>query len=513
MTRFSLPSTQADNKAAFFDAKSAGQWLAEQPQANVPAMMGELVAQIQVFNSFHTTPRERFKTIETLRKSIFAINNDNQRRFEGRPLPLLPAEQTALNTVRQLWQACAVAYLHCLRACLDRDPSIANYSARVAHRVLACLRMEQMNCYLAGAELDGTFWRNLHSAWASVEQLGVARDAVEDRLLGETSDSTPCGQYSMILMLHLARPFTLSRSQLAAVIRWFARWREQANVLVEPDPNPKSVCIALNLSQDRPIHDPQSVASAPRWLSLNGVLRKMRQRLERLAAGESPESLKLGSVLSSEACVALLTTLDVHLRHPLPAALEPSSNTSVSSTIAATGLDRIHRLLGGKGLKEPTAASSYGNRLSEQQIAVFGHVVREAEESDEVTSETWRIAKQDAGEWELVRPAGCSEERLTLKGLLTVQTAPDKHFVLATINSLHSQSDGGLCITAGLLKGEPAPLIAEMREKPTGKLSRHPAFLLPFPSRREQERGMERGAAFRGPAFRPAGTRPIDPFS
>lgn len=43
--------------------------------------------------------------------------------------------------------------------------------------------MEQLDCYLASMALDDGFWRTLHTVWRAVEQLGVAREAVSDRLL------------------------------------------------------------------------------------------------------------------------------------------------------------------------------------------------------------------------------------------------------------------------------------------------------------------------------------------
>ena len=473
MTRFSLPITQAANKAAFFDADSATRWLAGQPQANASAMSAELVKQIGAFNGFVTAPRSRFKTLEVLRKTLFVVSGENQKRFENKPLPLSPTEQTALDSARRLWRTYAQGYLNCLSACLDRDATIVRDSARVAHRVLACLRMEQMVCYLAGSELAGEFWRSLHAVWASVEELGVEREPVADRLLGETSESTLRGQYCMILLLHLARPFSLSRGQYAATTRWFARWREQAAVLDTPDENPKSCCIALDLSQDRPIHDNLQVAKLGRWLSINDILRKMRKRIELLTAGETPESLKLGSGLSSEASVALLNALSSNLKH----AEQPALNRldDASSIIVASGLENMFYLLGGKGLKELSISSS----LSREQIAVFGHVVRESEGSKDGKSETWIIAGQEQGEIHLIRPAGSGEARLLLRGLLAIKIPQQENFSLALISRLNSNNDGSLSVSASVFSGEPAPLLVEMCEKPSGKISRHPAFLLP----------------------------------
>jgi hypothetical protein len=478
MTWFSLPETQADNKAAFFDSDSAAVWLEGQPQANALVMLDGFVAQIEAFNGYCAAPRVRFKTLEVLRKAIFAVSGECQKRFENKPLPLLPAEQGVADTTRRLWRACAVGYLHCLRACLARDSSIVRHSAEVAHRVLACLRMEQRNGYLAGAELEGEFWHTLHSVLASAEQLGVTREPVEDRLLGETSESTVNGQYCMVLLLHLACPFALSRGQFAAASHWFARWREQATVLDKPDESPKSCCIALDLSQDKPIHDNLHAARFGRWLSVTKVLRKIYQRLERLAKGESPESLKLGSGLSTEACVALLNVLSDQLKYPRQGASEAFGQ--IPSITVAAGLENIHRLLGGKGLKESAAAvSPYGSYLSGEQIAVFGHVVRNTDGVEENKTETWRMAKQGPGELQLLRPAGSGEARLVLKGLLAVQLPQHEHCSLATINCLSSRNDGNLVVIASLFSGNPVPLLAEIREKTTGKTSRHPAFMLP----------------------------------
>ena len=317
MTWFSLPATQTDKRAAFVDAASATRWLAGQPQANASAMLAELVKQIQAFNSYSVPPRERFKTMEVLRKTLFAVSGECQRRYENKPLPLPPAEQLVLDAVLRLWRASLTAYLHCLRAALDFDASAIDLRAKLAHRALTCLRMEQMNAYLAGAELEGLFWRNVHAVLASAEQLDIVREPVSDRLLGETSESTANGQFSMLVLLHLSQPFSLPRAQFSAVTRWFARWREQVEIQSEaPVANPKSYCIAIDLSQDKPTHDKTRAVSVGRWLVLDSVLRKMRQRLKFLGEGQTPEDLKLGSGLSTEACMSLLTTLYDRLKYP-----------------------------------------------------------------------------------------------------------------------------------------------------------------------------------------------------
>ncbi len=498
MIGFSLPSTQATNLADFRDAKSAEKWLAAQPQANVAVMLSSLVKQIDAFNHYDIAARERFKTMEVLRKAIFAVNNDCRRRFENKLLPLAPAEQSTLDAVRRLWRLCAVAYQHCLQSCVEGDAALSAYAARVAHRVLFCLRVEQLDSYAAAVEPGPGFWRNLHAVLMAAEGLGVAGEPVDDRLLGETSESTVTGQYAMALMLHLARPFALTGGQFAAVVRWLARWREQVSIADRPDRSEKSICIPLDLSVDRPAHASPDPAYLPRWLSLGSVLRKIRRRIESLDAGESPESLKLGSGLSADACRMLLEMLGRHLQRP---PVDPGDPDSLPELAVGAGLVNIYRLLGGEGLEDALhPASSADNHLSKEQLAVFGHVVREHRAPPETTLETWRLGRGDGNEMVLLRPAGAGTSRLSLHGLLAIRR--QDRCQLAVITSLEQRTDGMLCATLDLLPGDAVPRVAEIRERASGKNSRHPAFLLPASGGGQQSLLLPGGMMARATAVR-----------
>ena len=470
-----LPATQAQHCAAFCDADSAARWLAGQPQANAVAMLTGLLAQIEAFNSCRVPPGERFASLEVLRQAVFAVNGDSQRRYEHRALPLLPAEQLAFDQTRRLWRACTQAYRHCLSACLDNDPALADQRALVAHRVLSCLRQEQLSCYLAGAELEADFWAIVHSVWVAAETLGVTRQPVADRLPGETLESTVSGQYAMALLLNLARPYALSRAQFAATIRWLSRWRELARVQSSSERPPESFALALDLSSASPSHDPQRAAGIARWLVFDRVLRKMRERLRALVNGESPENLKLGSGLSPAECTALLNVLGDRLTRPGAG----ESAHEGESIVLAVGLESAYHLLGGVPLKDEvtTPTSSFASQLVVDQLAVFGHVVRDTEASGDHTAELWRMVSRDADELQLLRPAA-GGARLLLRSLRAIRLPPDGRLLLATVSSRCARRDGRLSICASLLAGQPEPLLAETHEKPSGKLVRHPAVLL-----------------------------------
>ena len=455
---------------AFIDADGAARWLAGQPQANANAMLCGLLAQVEALNAGRLAPCDRFQILEVLRQAVFTVGDEGQRRYAYRALPLLPAEQQVFDLARRLWRGYALAYLLCLDVGVESDPVLVDRRALAAHRAFCCLRQEQLCCYVAGAELAADFWRVVHALWAAAETLGVTRLPLADLLLRETRESTLSAHYAMALLLHLACPYSLSRAQLAAAIRWFSRWRELAMV----QRTSAADAIALDLSSSLPIHDAQRAAVTRRWLVVDRVLRKMRERQELLAGGQSPESLKLGSGLPPAECAALLAVLGDRLTRPFADQTARQSE----SIIVAVGLDHAYRLLGGAMPSDEAPMSSFASQLVVEQLAIFGHVVRNSDDRGDGGAELWRLAGSSDDALRLTRGAADGGARLTLRCMLVARLPPDGLPALATISSLCSLRDGGLQIGAGRLAGVPTPLLAEAQEKSSGRMSRHPAILL-----------------------------------
>jgi len=421
MTWFNLPLTQDPPAAAgdtagavIVDAASASAWLARQPQANVPALQTALLQVLEAMNGWRLPAQNRFEALEALRETLFAVDGECRRRFERKPLPLAEAEQAVFDAARRLWHAAATGYLHCLRSAVDASTAgssseperLAQFAAGVAHRALVSLRLELTVNLLAGHEASGALWRNLHATLASAEELGICDTPVQDRLLGETRDSTLSGQYAMALLLYLARPWELSRAQFAAASRWFARWRETVATLTQPPAAsddssaeaPPTRLLALDLALDRALPRRGEIPGIPRWLVLDGVLRKMRQRRRALAAGETPEALKLGSELRSEDCARLLETLSERLkeaarRPPLRSCGDGLNGPGGVSLAVVVGLADIYRWLGGSALATSDDDAMRLQRRQQEQIAIFGHVVRH--EAAAVSTESWRVAAEE----------------------------------------------------------------------------------------------------------------------
>lgn len=173
--------------------------------------------------------------------------------------------------------------------------------------------------------------------------------------------------------------------------------------------------------------------------------------------------------------MALLETLAGRLQRP--PRVFPAETGGMPELSVGAGLAVIHRLLGGAGLEEALhPASSADDHLTSEQLAVFGHIVREAAPGAETGLERWRLAHRERNELVLLRTPGNGASRLALRGLLAIRR--QEGCLLAVITGLRQCEDGILCCTVSPLSGDAAPRGVEVRDRITGKVARHPAFLL-----------------------------------
>ena len=471
MRSINLPVTRADAPVAFSDTASAEQWLAGLPRANLGPMLTALQREIVAFNGLALPARERFRTLEILRRVAFDTCDEARKRYEAKPLPLSEAAAAMLNGVRDMWRALATGYLHCLGASVGGEAGFAAYGARAAHRVLFCLRQEQWHGDLARYQPSVGFWGLAHTVFSCAESLAVVREEVEDRLLPEMRMSSVAGQYAMLHLLDLASPATLSRTQYVAATRWFSRWREQVSL----DETATVRAFPVNLQNDEARGDAPGAAVGWRWLNLDNVVRKLRRRRAALAEGATPESLKLGDALSGAACEQLLGQLEERMRSPGTERAQSEGCALAVGVVA--GVESIFYLLGGTGLLDDvqSTTTSFVSRLRHERIAVFGHA-GENEPQIEVKREPWQLCGQDGQELRLLRPVGAGESRLMLRSLLAVCSAQSERIGLAEISSLSVLPDGRMQVAARLISGRVQPVLAAVRDKATGRQTRQPAF-------------------------------------
>lgn len=476
MTWFALPPVSSDSPPEFGDMNGCNAWLAAQPLANAPLMQETLGSQLFALNRFTVSSRERFKILETLRKPIFAIETESAKRYDGRPLPLASVERKALELSCRVWRELAIGYLHCLRACIDGDAALGEHRAKIAHRALTSLRLEQISCYRGGALVPQAWWTLLHATFVAAEQLGVAATAISDRLLADTRESTPAGQYAMTILLHLSRPYELTRSQFAAAQRWLARWREQVRIHPSASAAGDARCVIVDLGGTQPLAAGSVAPGTGRWLSLDTVLGKIKQRARDLRDGKTPEELHLGNLLPADACLTLLQFLHGALQ--APPSMPPGSRNGATEIGVASTLDRIHHLLGGTPIQSQQEPTTLSNRKLHEQIAIFGHVVRDSGPSAEEQLERWQVLAEAPGKLRLRLATDVPCERLSCRSLIALKKAGDSP-CLAILRSLATAEDGSLLATVQTLNGKAVAVTAIGREKVTGRSLPQPAAFLP----------------------------------
>lgn len=477
MTWFSLPPMRSGAPPPFVDKAGCEAWLATQPLANAAQMQDELASRLEDLNVWAMAPAERYRVLEALRKTVLAIEVESVKRYEHRPLPLSAVEKKSLDASCRLWRELTTGYLHCLRACLDGGADIGCDAAKVCHRAISAARREQLARYRGGMAIPGVWWRKLHAIYAAAEQLGVEAQTVADRLLAETRESTVSGHYAMALLLHLARPAELSRSQFAAAVRWLARWREQAAVVASLHEVAGARCVVADLSADTPLHFGETAPAMPRWLLIEAVLGKLKGRVRSLQEGESPEALKLGSGLPAEACIALLQQLHGSLQNPPPP--PPAPRDKARSVGLVASVEQIHRLLGGPSLGAEGSPSAVSTRREHEQIAIFGRVVKpEAGGVAEIATDAWQVVTESAGELLLYRPPGPAGDcRLLCRTLAGVRDGAVVR--LGVVRSIVQADDGGVFAVLRLLPGPGLPMVALAHEKGSNRALRLPAIFVP----------------------------------
>lgn len=471
MIRFSLPETSPDHPVAFRDAFLAVQWLARQPQTNVPLMLKALTCEIDAFNRFALPARERFKTLEALRKTVFTIASESQRHFENKLLPLTPAERATFKATSRLWRCCTLGYLYCLNACLEGEAGISDHASKVAHRAITGLRMEQLCSYWAGSSLDQHFWRELHAIYLAAEKLQALEETVRDPLPKETTESTVIGQYGMAILMHLADPYSLQHSQLSAAHQWLSRWRELVTVQAPPDTSPRAYSVVLDLSFPK---EPAEDSPTQRRILFDAVFRKIGKRVKALKAGASLDDLRLGKLMTPEASLGLLEKLGMRLYSPQPVPVCGTATETQSMQVIYT-LEDIYRLIGGGNFHAIQSEMSVA-RIKAERLAIFGHTA-DPKNLAPILFETWQATSPAGTTLDLKREANQTGKRLAPGNLLGIRQTPESELRLATIIRLLTQDDEFMA-SISFLAGTISPLIAEVTEKISNATFQYPALLI-----------------------------------
>ena len=429
---FDLPAFSADQPPAFTSARGCRDWLAVQPLANAAHAQAMLLRQTNLLNRYPLTPAERLKILELLRDPIAFAQTESARKFAGRPLPLVPQEQSSMDANRSLWQALRIGYLHCLAACLEGQAELRPHAALIAQRVIGALRAELLDLYRAGSDPPAQSWRLLNRVFAAAENLAVLTQAVSDALQTAHPVSSVPAAYAGTLLLHRAGPYELSGRQLAQVERWLQRWSGKVSILAAPPAEPRVPPLVVDLSADKPEADAAD-GERLRWLDLSDLSRSVKRRIAHLQKGEAPAALGLGEDCVQPACEQLLRHLyrcwfkgGAKRQHP--------RHAGSGSCRLVTGIDAIQYYLSGRIFRQPGRSDAMSQTQIEE-IATFGRLPTRHEDDysrqQGFVVESWRVLDESASGFRLARALDQAGARIGGGQMVAIRPERSHGYLLA----------------------------------------------------------------------------------
>jgi len=311
--RVKLPELNARAAPQFVDAVSCKSWLGGLPLANVAVAQQDMLAELELFNSYSTSAANRLAVLEALREPVSFIQLERAKYFMNRALPMLQAESAAFEDTVELWEQMRVGYLRCLQAAVSGDAGVRAQAALVAQRLGAYSGLKMFHHYRAYREVPRQDWRSLHEVYAQAEKLRVAENAVTDLLNRAIPDSSPRIAYVRALLMGMANPHELGQRQLSFVAFLLERWAAKVEVarlsVAEGDGVPPLV---VDLAGDRipeRLEAGSPLPGEPRYLDTLKVAKSLRNRVALLRKGESPAKLALGEDCVQPSCEQTLVFL------------------------------------------------------------------------------------------------------------------------------------------------------------------------------------------------------------
>ncbi len=494
---FDLPPTGRDQPPAFVDTEQCRAWLAQLPVSSPVQAQVHFLRQLHLLNRHTLGGPTRLAMLEMLRESIYFVQAESAKKYAGKPLPLAPPEQAALDSAHGLWQALATGYLRCLEACMT-ETDLKGQAALICQRGLATLVDDHADLVRAGIHPVADHWRQVHRIYATAEALGVAGAVVADGLRIDKPQA-PMAAYAEQMLLAAASLHELTPRHQSWVMRWARRWAPKIAVVTAPpsfESRALPLCVDLESSLP-PAFKPFAGAGA-RFLDTAELRKSIKGRIELLARGsaeDTPTRLGLGEDCTQPACEEVLRRL-----YPrwIKGGLARRHDRRVMQGACrfVVGVDAIHYYVSGnQPFKPPGKPSSEELHRQREELATFGRVAEHFEdeysrnhgyqlENWEVAEE-WGLLDQSSGGLRLVRPLKQQGGRLAVGQLIAVQPKGNSSLMLGVVRwvQIHAEE-----LTAGvqLFPGKAWPVAVRGTGVMAGREPYKPGFMLPAVAALEQ---------------------------
>lgn len=361
MLTLTLEPTDDRANPLFKDAASCKQWLAKLQLTDIKIAQGLLLTEINELNRFPMRGLERLETLELLRDTVNYVQEEYARKLAAKPLPLNELELTVFFAIVQLWQAMSLGYQRCLQEQVAGDKQLAKHVALLCQRAMQYVGLGIFQHLRTGYEIDGKLWRQLHYLYGFVESQQLLSEKVPDPLDKIESRTTCHDSYLKILLMALARPDELSRSQVNMVERWLPEWIDLLTVALSYTAS-RGDAQPLAFDLDGSQHGLQSArmvksARSVRYLAMVPLSKLIRVKTILLQQGKTPKQVDLGDWEDSKACIDLLTFLHQCWCEDRDMRLIAREQNHRSTTLFYK-LENIYAHLTGKSPQQPTAAKN-----------------------------------------------------------------------------------------------------------------------------------------------------------
>jgi cyclic-di-GMP-binding protein len=497
---FDLPPTGTEQSPAFVNAKTCRDWLATVPLANAVQAQAMLLRQLGLLHRFTLPTGDRFEVLEALHRSVIEVQDDASKKFAGKPLPLAPHEQAALDTTLSVWHALALGYLRCfdeicsdmtsppaltaLHAKLVGSPELASRTATLAERALAVFADWQLDLCRGGALPDAVYWQKLHQIIFAAETLGIAMRAVQAPVRHGKTPSSALAAYSECCLLSTANAYELPARHLDWVARWAKRWGAKLTLLNAPpeDLRNRAVPLCVDLESDRaPSYAPKP-SGAGRWLETTELRKSLVARITLLQQGRAPADLQLGDDVTQPAASLLLQRVLQRWcvggaprrqeRHPASA----ETNCSLVAT-----LETVHFHLSGRQAFRAPSRDDKALRREREEFETFGdrsHRSQGANDQDDSHIEQWRLLDESSLGLRITRPLR-DGARIGAGLVVAAKTADGQYFVLGNVRWALREGDDSLVAGIQLFPGEARAVAVRAVDAGATRSTWRQGFLLP----------------------------------
>ena len=432
-----------DAQPRLADLASCEDWLAHVVLTDTQHACSTLLTLLEEIEARPPRHSAYLQILERLRHHVAPVEEEQAKRFAGKPLPLSYDEATAFVHANGLWAAMLRAYARLLAAALNgKHLELKSSLARLFQRVLACAGEAIGTYVLARREFGADYWKVVNQAYAVSEARAAARETVAD-LSGESS---PMAAYAEVLMLQLSQPQHLSHRELGWTRRWVRRWAHKAVLSREAL---ERGAYAVDIAKDSgPAWANSSAGPATlRFLDLTRVARSIDARIQRLDAGAEPAALGLGSDCTRLAAQDLLKTLRGAWLDSPPARDFPR-RASPSPMELVSGFAAIHHAIEGNAAAKSAGPSSYSYGEAERLHVFQGSEARDAREQG---LENWETLEESDDGFKLRRRT--HGMRLAHRQLVALRPSGARQFILCHVDWLIEGPDQTLSIGARALKG------------------------------------------------------------